>query len=146
MDTSATNRRSDADAPVDAAVAPAMNTTPLIDIMLVMLIMFIITIPIQTHAVKVDLPAASRTIVHRDTNRVTIAADGTIGWNGEAVDLATLGALLTEAKALPVEPELQIDAHPQARFVVVDNVLATVKRREVASLGFVGNERYARVF
>ena len=127
-------------------VVPTMNTTPLIDIMLVMLIMFIITIPIQTHAVKVDLPAGPSTDVRRDINRVTIAADGTIGWNGTVVDLATLGTLLSRAKALPVEPELQLDAHPNARFIVVDNVLATIKRREVASLGFIGNERYARAF
>lgn len=126
-----------------------MNTTPLIDVMLVLLIMFIITIPVQTHAVKIDLPvptdnAASN--VDPVKNKVMIDSAGTITWNGTPVDLAQLSVFLEQTKALPVEPELQIQPDPYARYLVVDNVLAVVKRSGVGKLGFVGNEQYARVF
>lgn len=126
-----------------------MNTTPLIDVMLVLLIMFIITIPVQTHAVKIDLPVPTdnaNSIVDPVKNKVSIDAAGTIAWNGTAVDLAQLAVFLEQTKALPVEPELQIQPDPSARYLVVDNVLAVVKRSGVGKLGFVGNEQYARVF
>ncbi|MBE1528459.1 biopolymer transport protein ExbD [Sphingopyxis sp. OAS728] len=125
-----------------------MNTTPLIDVMLVLLIMFIITIPVQTHAVKIDLPvptdAASN--VDPEKNKVMIDPAGTITWNGSPVDLAQLAQYLEQTKALPVEPELQVQPDPYARYIVVDNVMAVIKRSGVGKLGFVGNEQYARVF
>jgi biopolymer transport protein ExbD len=126
-----------------------MNTTPLIDVMLVLLIMFIITIPVQTHAVKIDLPVPSEntnSIVDPVKNKVAVDPAGTITWNGTPVDLAQLAVFLEQTKALPVEPELQIQPDPNARYLVVDNVLAVVKRSGVGKLGFVGNEQYARVF
>ncbi|MCC2601623.1 ExbD/TolR family protein [Sphingopyxis yananensis] len=126
-----------------------MNTTPLIDVMLVLLIMFIITIPVQTHAVKIDLPVPSDNAasnVDPVKNKVMIDSAGTITWNGTPVDLAQLSVFLEQTKALPVEPELQIQPDPYARYLVVDNVLAVVKRSGVGKLGFVGNEQYARVF
>lgn len=125
-----------------------MNTTPLIDVMLVLLIMFIITIPVQTHAVKIDLPVPTNneSNVDPEKNKVMILRDGTITWNGSAVDLAQLAQYLEQTKALPVEPELQVQPDPYARYVVVDNVMAVVKRSGVGKLGFVGNEQYARVF
>lgn len=125
-----------------------MNTTPLIDVMLVLLIMFIITIPVQTHAVKIDLPVPSDAASNVDPvkNKVMIDPAGTISWNGTPVDLAQLAVFLEQTRALPVEPELQIQPDPNARYLVVDNVLAVVKRSGVGKLGFVGNEQYARVF
>ncbi len=125
-----------------------MNTTPLIDVMLVLLIMFIITIPVQTHAVKIDLPIPddSQSNVDPEKNKVMIDAAGTITWNGTPIDLATLAQYLEQTKALPVEPELQVQPDPFARYVVVDNVMAVIKRSGVGKLGFVGNEQYARVF
>ena len=125
-----------------------MNTTPLIDVMLVLLIMFIITIPVQTHAVKIDLPVPndSESNVDPEKNKVMILANGTITWNGSAVDLAQLAQYLEQTKALPVEPELQVQPDPLARYFVVDNVMAVIKRSGVGKLGFVGNEQYARVF
>ncbi|MDO9369512.1 MAG: biopolymer transporter ExbD [Sphingopyxis sp.] len=125
-----------------------MNTTPLIDVMLVLLIMFIITIPVQTHAVKIDLPIAdnSTSNVDPEKNKVMIDPQGTITWNGAPIDLAQLAAYLEQTKALPVEPELQVQPDPYARYIVVDNVLAVIKRSGVGKLGFVGNEQYARVF
>ncbi|PZQ20196.1 MAG: biopolymer transporter ExbD [Sphingopyxis macrogoltabida] len=125
-----------------------MNTTPLIDVMLVLLIMFIITIPVQTHAVKIDLPIPndSQSTVDPEKNKVMIDAAGTITWNGTPVDLAQLANYLEQTKALPVEPELQVQPDPYARYIVVDNVIAVIKRSGVGKLGFVGNEQYARVF
>ena len=125
-----------------------MNTTPLIDVMLVLLIMFIITIPVQTHAVKIDLPIPtdSQSNVDPEKNQVMIDPAGTITWNGSPVDLAQLAQYLEQTKALPVEPELQVQPDPYARYIVVDNVMAVIKRSGVGKLGFVGNEQYARVF
>lgn len=125
-----------------------MNTTPLIDVMLVLLIMFIITIPVQTHAVKIDLPVPtdSKNNVDPEKNKVMIDPAGTITWNGAPVDLAQLANYLEQTKALPVEPELQVQPDPYARYFVVDNVMAVIKRSGVGKLGFVGNEQYARVF
>jgi biopolymer transport protein ExbD len=125
-----------------------MNTTPLIDVMLVLLIMFIITIPVQTHAVKIDLPIAdnSPSNVDPEKNKVMIDPAGTITWNGTPIDLAQLATYLEQTKALPVEPELQVQPDPYARYIVVDRVLAVIKRSGVGKLGFVGNEQYARVF
>jgi biopolymer transport protein ExbD len=125
-----------------------MNTTPLIDVMLVLLIMFIITIPVQTHAVKIDLPVPTdaKNNVDPEKNKITIDPAGTIAWNGSAVDLAQLAQYLEQTKALPVEPELQVQPDPYARYITVDRVMAVVKRSGVGKLGFVGNEQYARVF
>ena len=123
-----------------------MNTTPLIDVMLVLLIMFIITIPIQTHAVKIDLPQnapPSDTVVDPVKNKVAIDAGGVISWNGAPIDLLTLRQYLQQSLRLPVEPELQFQPNAQTRYVVVDEVLAEIKRAGVTKLGFVGNEQYS---
>ncbi|EPR17014.1 biopolymer transportern ExbD [Sphingobium indicum IP26] len=125
-----------------------MNSTPLIDVMLVLLIMFIITIPLQTHSVGVDLPQTPRELtpppVDAVKNRVGIDADGTVRWNGEAVDRLTLRQYLAASLRLPAEPELQFQPDAGARYVTVDEVLADIRRAGVTKLGFVGNERYAR--
>lgn len=124
-----------------------MNTTPLIDVMLVLLIMFIITIPIQTHQVGVDLPQAPDKLlsnpVNSTKNRLTIDADGLLRWNGAAIDRLTLRQYLAASLREPVEPELQFQPDAGARYVVVDEVLAEIRRAGVKNMGFVGNERYA---
>jgi biopolymer transport protein ExbD len=122
-----------------------MNTTPLIDVMLVLLIMFIITIPVQTHAVKIDLPQNSPptdSVVDPVKNKVAIDAGGIITWNGSPIDLLTLRQYLQQSLRLPVEPELQFQPNAQTRYVTVDEVLAEIKRAGVTKLGFVGNEQY----
>jgi biopolymer transport protein ExbD len=124
-----------------------MNTTPLIDVMLVLLIMFIITIPIQTHKVGVDLPQGpiDRTSeMNPVKNKVSIDAQGVIHWNGAAIDRLTLRQYLAASLRLPVEPELQFQPDAAARYVAVDEVLADIRRAGVTKLGFIGNERYAR--
>ncbi|MBB6191667.1 biopolymer transport protein ExbD [Sphingobium wenxiniae] len=122
-----------------------MNTTPLIDVMLVLLIMFIITIPIQTHAVKIDLPQnapPTDSVIDPVKNKVAIDPGGVITWNGSPIDLLTLRQYLQQSLRLPVEPELQFQPNAQTRYVVVDEVLAEIKRAGVTKLGFVGNEQY----
>ncbi|PZO90059.1 MAG: biopolymer transporter ExbD [Sphingomonas sanxanigenens] len=123
-----------------------MNTTPLIDVMLVLLIMFIITIPIQTHAVKIDLPVNSDTQtpppILPDKNQLGVDVNGTVLWNGTPIDLVTLRQYLERTKAMSPEPELHVQPDPNARYEVVDRVLAVVKRSEVTKMGFVGNEQY----
>lgn len=127
-----------------------MNTTPLIDVMLVLLIMFIITIPIQTHAVKVDLPVndpnAVKPPVDPIKNKIAIDAAGIVTWNGAPVDATTLRQYLDTSSAMKPEPELQFQPDPQARYEVVDQTLAVVKRSAVSKLGFVGNEQYYKDF
>ena len=134
-----------ADAPIGD-----MNTTPLIDVMLVLLVMFIITIPIQTHAVKIDLPVTPENPppvpIDPIKNKIYIAPEGTVTWNGTPVNFTQLAQFLEESKAITPTPELQLEPDPYARYVVVDSVLALIKRAEVGGLGFVGNERYAREF
>ncbi|HEV2567845.1 biopolymer transporter ExbD [Sphingomonas sp.] len=123
-----------------------MNTTPLIDVMLVLLIMFIITIPIQTHAVKIDLPVNSDQNtpppIDPIKNKVSVDPAGTITWNGSPIDIVTLRLYLDRTKAMSPEPELHVQPDPQARYVVVDQVLAVIKRSGVTKMGFVGNEQY----
>jgi biopolymer transport protein ExbD len=127
-----------------------MNTTPLIDVMLVLLIMFIITIPIQTHAVKVDLPQNSDKSnpppVDPQKNKIVIDPAGTITWNGNPVDVLTLRQYLDATKAINPEPELHFQPDRQARYAKVDEVLAVIKRAEVGKLGFIGNEQYRNDF
>jgi len=124
-----------------------INTTPLIDVMLVLLIMFIITIPIQTHAVKLDLPSNQpnppQNQVQPDKNKVTIDAAGQVYWNGTPIDLRTLRQYLDISQQMNPIPELHLQPDPQARYVVVDEVLAVTKRAQVEKMGFVGNEAYA---
>lgn len=126
-----------------------MNTTPLIDVMLVLLIMFIITIPPQTHAVKIDLPqsnTAQNNPIDPVKNKLNIDATGTIFWNGSPIDALTLRQYLDQTKQMDPEPELQFEPDSRTRYVVVDNVLAIIKRSNVTKMGFVGNERYANSF
>lgn len=126
-----------------------MNTTPLIDVMLVLLIMFIITIPVQTHAVKVDLPQNSnqpQNAVDPEKNTVTIDPTGTTFWNGTPIDPVTLRQYLERTVAMAPQPELHFRPDPQARYETVDKVLAIIKRANVSKLGFVGNEQYRNDF
>jgi len=125
-----------------------INTTPLIDVMLVLLIMFIITIPIQTHAVKLDLPVDdpnNKTPPPIDPvkNKVVVAASGQILWNGTPINLVTLRQYLDLTQQMPQIPELHLQPEPQARYELVDQVLAVTKRAQVEKMGFIGNEAYA---
>jgi biopolymer transport protein ExbD len=124
-----------------------INTTPLIDVMLVLLIMIIMTIPIQSHAVKLDLPQdqQNRTPPPIDPvkNKVVITPQGQVLWNGTPVNLVTLRQYLDLTTTMNPVPELHLQPDPQARYELVDEVLAVTKRAQVTAMGFVGNEAYA---
>jgi biopolymer transport protein ExbD len=123
-----------------------INTTPLIDVMLVMLIMLIITIPIQTHAVKLDLPQDQQNQtpppVDPVKNKIVITASGAVLWNGLPVDLVTLRQYLDITTTMTPVPELHLQPEAQARYELVDEVLAVTKRANITAMGFVGNEAY----
>jgi biopolymer transport protein ExbD len=127
-----------------------MNVTPLIDVMLVLLIMFIITIPVQTHAVKLDLP------VNTDQNNpppidpiknvLSINAQDQVLWNGSPVTMAQLRSYLDTTQQMNPVPELHLQPDATARYEVVDEVLAVTKKAHVQKMGFVGNEYYTNIF
>ena len=124
-----------------------INTTPLIDVMLVLLIMFIITIPVQTHAVKLDLPQNNTQTnpppIDPVKNKIVVMPDNSVLWNGAPVDLVTLRQYLDITTTMSPTPELHLQPHPEARYEMVDEVLAVTKRANVQAMGFVGNEAYA---
>jgi biopolymer transport protein ExbD len=134
-----------------ASPAPAaepmseLNTTPLIDVMLVLLIMLIITIPAQTHSVKLDLPNGSPPVdLRQGRNKLVVTEAGALLFNGAAVTRPELQSLLLAAGQLPQEPELQLQPEAAAPYGVVDEVLVMTKKAGLKRLGFVGNEAYAR--
>jgi|JI91814BRNA_FD_contig_71_1269526_length_1019_multi_2_in_0_out_0_1 biopolymer transport protein ExbD len=124
-----------------------MNTTPLIDVMLVLLIMFIITIPVATHAVNIDLPNPAApppdVVVKRDKNKLVIMPNNEIMWNGTAVNTSQLVSLLKSTLAINPEPELQFQPDAQAPYDTTIQVLNIIKGSGVTAFGFVGNEQYA---
>ncbi len=123
-----------------------MNMTPLIDVLLVLLIMFIITIPVQSHAVKLDLPVNQPTDapppVDPIKNRLSVTAGGVVTWNGTPVNLQQLRQYLEISQQMNPIPELHLQPEPDARYELVDEVLAVTKRAHVEKMGFVGNEAY----
>ncbi|WP_420137144.1 ExbD/TolR family protein [Sphingomonas sp.] len=123
-----------------------INTTPLIDVMLVLLIMFIITIPVQTHAVKLDLPqntTSSPPPINPTKNEVSINNRDQVLWNGTPIDMTVLRQYLDQSQTLNPVPELHLRPAADARYEVVDEVLAVTKRAKVTKMGFIGNEAYA---
>jgi biopolymer transport protein ExbD len=127
-----------------------INTTPLIDVMLVLLIMLIITIPIQTHAVKLDLPQQTPDQapppIDPIKNTVVITAAGQILWNGSPLSLDQLRLYLDRTQQMNPTPELHLQPEPTARYELVDEVLAVTKKAHVDKMGFVGNEAYMKAF
>ncbi|MCO5413327.1 MULTISPECIES: ExbD/TolR family protein [Ralstonia] len=130
----------------EAEVMVEINTTPLIDVMLVLLIMLILTIPIQTHAVKLDMPTdapaqpqqAPPTIVQID-----VAPDGSLAWNGEPVaSRAQLETRLEAVSADPAPTELHLRPDRAAPYRAVAMVMASAQRLGVKRIGLVGNEQF----
>jgi biopolymer transport protein ExbD len=125
-----------------------MNTTPLIDVMLVLLIMLMITIPPVSHAVQIDLPVQNNEPPPPDTvdpvvNKILILPTNEIQWNGQPVSLQQVEQYLAQTKAMNPEPELQFQPAPTAIYDTVDRTLAVVKRSGITKFGFVGNEQYS---
>ena len=128
----------------DGEVMVEMNTTPLIDVMLVLLVLLIVTLPIQTHAVKLDMPAPNATppTVIPETVELGVDFDGTITWNGEKVDRDALDTKLLEASKLKPAAEIQLDPNRLAKYDAVAMVLADAQHLGVTHIGFTGIDQY----
>jgi biopolymer transport protein ExbD len=121
-----------------------INMTPLIDVMLVLLIMFIITIPVMTHAVKLDMPRATNapSLSQPVVINLEIDFDGTVLWNGTPVDIEALEGYFRREAAIEPQPELHIRPSKRAKYDVVARVLASAQRNGMRKIGFVGNEQF----
>ena len=122
-----------------------INTTPLIDVLLVLLIMFIITIPIQTHAVKLNMPVGPSAAppIPPEIVRIDVDFDGTIGWNGIIVaDRADLEQRLAMVAAQPDQPEVHLRPNKLVTYKHVAGVMAAAQRLGVTKIGLVGNEQF----
>ncbi len=122
-----------------------MNTTPLIDVLLVLLILFILTLPVMTHAVKLDMPRPSDTPpppVQIEPIRLDIDWDGAIIWNGTLVRLEDLEGYFRAEAAKNPQPELHVRPDRRADYDTVAKVLALAQRNGMQRIGFVGNEQF----
>ena len=131
----------------DPEVMMDINTTPLIDVMLVLIIMLIITIPVQLHSVNLNMPAGTPPPQTKEPVVVTIDIDfdGTILWNGETVpDRQALQVKLRDAAAIPDQPEVHVRPNKLVEYKSVAAVLASAQRLGVTKLGMVGNEQYVK--
>jgi biopolymer transport protein ExbD len=121
-----------------------MNMTPLIDVLLVLLVMFIITIPVMTHAVKLDMPRPTNApkLSEPVVINLEIDFDGTVLWNGSAVTIDQLDGFFRREAANDPQPELHIRPNKRASYDVVARVLAAAQRNGLLKIGFVGNEQF----
>ena len=121
-----------------------INTTPLIDVMLVLIIMLIITIPIQTHAVKMNMPIAPSAAPPKPPEivRIDIDFDGTIGWNGTVVEKDELINRLAQVAQQPDQPEVHLRPNKLVTYKVVAMVMANAQRLGVTKIGLIGNEQF----
>ena len=130
----------------DGSPMMEMNTTPLIDVMLVLLIMFIITIPVATHSVDIDLPVPNpnppEELIDPIKNKVVIGPDDTILWNGSGINEGELLRNLQLTMNIQPEPELQFEPEARASYDKSIRVLNIIKSSGVTKFGFVGNEKY----
>lgn len=125
---------------VESEPLSEMNTTPLIDVMLVLLIMFIITLPVMTHSVKLDMQGRADGIETTPID-LSIEFDGTILWNGEVVQgLDQLTARLRRAQASSTPPELRVRAERRAAYDTVAKVLSIARRNGIERIGIQGND------
>ena len=131
----------------DPDVMVDINTTPLIDVMLVLLIMLIITIPIQTHAVKLNMPIGNPPPPPVPPVVVTVEVDfdGTVIWNGHVLpDRQALEEQLRAAAAMPVQPEVHLRPNKLVKYESVAMVLASAQRLGMTKIGLIGNEQFIR--
>ena len=132
----------------DEDVMIDINTTPLIDVMLVLLIMFIITIPIQTHAVKMNMPVPNNAAPPPqppEIVRIDVDFDGTIGWNGEIIQAGDRGAIEQRLMAIAAradQPEVHLRPNKLVTYKHVAMIMATAQRLGVTKIGIVGNEQF----
>ena len=124
-----------------------INTTPLIDVMLVLFIMLIITIPIQTHAIKLNMPVGNPPppTTPPEVVQIDVDFDGTVLWNGTIVpNREELEVRLTAAAAQPVQPEVHLRPNKLVQYKSVAMVMASAQRLGVTKMGIVGNEQFVK--
>jgi len=122
-----------------------INTTPLIDVMLVLLVMLIITIPIQLHAVNLEMPVGAPPVQEKvEKIRIDIDADNHLQWNGIAVSMAELDQKMLGIGQLAMQPEVHIRADKDARYAVFANVLAGTKRHGLTKIAVIGAEQFVQ--
>jgi biopolymer transport protein ExbD len=128
--------------PIGEDEAPPMaeiNMTPLVDVMLVLLIVFMITLPVMQHAVKVELPQASsqKNDVKPESINLSVSAKGQVFWNNSPIDMDTLAIYAQKAAQKSPQPEVQLRADKNVRYESVAQVLSTAKRSGLTKIGFV---------
>lgn len=122
-----------------------INTTPLIDVLLVLLVMLVITIPAATHSIDVDIPKVGvPTSARSISNRLRLDGEGGLSWNGIPISDPQLAVLLERTRHMTTIPELQFEPAADVAYARSEQVLAIIKRSGIANFGFVGSERYAR--
>ncbi len=125
----------------DAQATPMaeINMIPLIDVMLVLLVIFIVTAPLLTHSVKIDLPKASSqpNLTKPDNIQLGIQADGTVYWNGESVDDAVLATRMSAAASVSPQPEVHIRADSTTPYQRVADVMSAAARTGLTKIGFI---------
>ncbi|MDP5142788.1 ExbD/TolR family protein [Rheinheimera baltica] len=123
----------------DDEIISEINMTPLVDVMLVLLIIFMITMPVLTQSVLVELPLASaeHTMTQADSIAISVLRDGTVQWNSEAVTPAQLQQKLMQIAAFPQQPPLQLMADKAVEYRHVLNVMALAQQLGITQLGFV---------
>ena len=128
----------------EADVMIDINTTPLIDVMLVLLVMLIITIPIQTHAVKLNMPIGNPPPPPEPPQvvKLDVDFDGTVYWNGEQVEMASLDDRFRAAATQPVQPEFHLRPNKLVTYKYVAHVMAAAQRDGVTKIGLVGAEQF----
>jgi biopolymer transport protein ExbD len=139
MNVSAPSRSSDPDVMID------INTTPLIDVMLVLLVMLIITVPIQLHSVNLNLPIGNPPppLTLPEVVKIDVDDQSKVYWNGEVVpDRATLETKMTEAAKQSVQPEVHLRPNKLAKYAIVAGVMASAQRLGLTKIGIVGSEQF----
>jgi biopolymer transport protein ExbD len=127
----------------DSGPIADMNTTPLVDVMLVLLILFIITLPVMTHSTNLNMGRGPDIPERRESISLEIDFDGTILWNGAVVeDLAQLERYFAVEAGKANQPELHVQPHRRARYDTVAQVLAIAQRSGMQRIGFAGQERF----
>lgn len=123
-----------------------INTTPLIDVMLVLLIVFVMAIPLSPDSLDVDLPRPRPTPErpHPVSNQLIIETAGGLRWNGQSIGDRELAGMLAEVRAMAPQPEVRFQPEPNASYDRAARVLLIVKQSRISNFGFVDNEKYAQ--
>lgn len=120
-----------------------INVTPMVDVMLVLLVIFIITAPLFTHAIKLDLPSAQAAAAEQKPETISLSIDGKgrIFWNNDPIDQKDLGVKLAQAAQRNPQPELQLRADKATRYEVIAQVMSAAQTNKMTKIGFVTDSK-----